>query len=48
MVKIFNFIPKIELDAVGNLYHFIDMCKKELTVFGSDIRWDEWEYDGQK
>jgi len=42
MVKIFNFTPKAQLDAETNLQNFIEMCKTELTVFGSDLNWNNW------
>ncbi len=44
MVKIFNFTPKAQLDAETNLKNFIEMCKTELTVFGSDLDWDNWRW----
>jgi hypothetical protein len=44
MAEIFNFVPKVELDAKQNLEHFIDQCKKELTVFGVDLDWSAWKW----
>lgn len=44
MVKIFNFIPKAQLDAETNLRNFIEMCKTELTVFGADLKWENWRW----
>lgn len=42
MADIFHFVPKSQLDAKANLEQFIDKCKKELTVFGKDLNWDDW------
>lgn len=42
MADIFYFVPKSELDAEANLEQFIDKCRKELTVFGEDLNWDDW------
>lgn len=44
MVKIFNFTPKAQLDAETNLQNFIEMCKTELTVFGSELKWEDWRW----
>ncbi len=44
MVKIFNFTPKAQLDAETNLHNFIEMCKTELTVFGSELKWEDWRW----
>ncbi len=44
MVKIFNFTPKLKLDAEANLQCFIEMCKTELTVFGSNLNWNDWRW----
>jgi hypothetical protein len=44
MDNIFYFKSKSELDAESNLLEFIDKCKTELTVFGSDLNWDAWKW----
>jgi len=46
MAEIFYFKPKRELQAAQNINSFIDKCKNELTVFGSDLNWDHWEWKG--
>lgn len=40
MADIIQFIPKQNIDAAKNLEEFIRLCKEELTVFGSDLNWD--------
>lgn len=40
MAEIFNFVPRHELDAKGNLVRFINACREKLTVFGADLDWD--------
>lgn len=44
MAEIFSFSPKAELDAKENLNSFIELCKNELTVFGSDLNWNAWKW----
>ena len=44
MAEIFSFSPKAELDAIENMHRFIDQCKRELTVFGSDLDWQAWRW----
>jgi hypothetical protein len=44
MAEIFHFKPKSEIDAERNLLDFICKCKTELTVFGSDLNWDNWRW----
>jgi len=44
MAEIFHFRPKSELDAECNLLEFINQCKTELTVFGSDLNWNAWRW----
>ncbi len=46
MPEIFNFKPKNELDAEKNLLQFIQECQDELTVFGKDLKWSQWQWDG--
>lgn len=41
MNKIFDFSSKDKLDSCDNLNRFIEQCKTELTVFGSDLDWKE-------
>jgi hypothetical protein len=42
MAEIFHFTPKKELDAARNLNEFISLCRNQLTVFGADLKWDDW------
>ncbi len=44
MAEIFEFKPKSQLDAEKNLKQFIVQCKNELTVFGKDLKWDDWKW----
>lgn len=46
MPEIFNFKPKNKLDAEKNLQQFIQECRDELTVFGEDLKWSQWQWDG--
>lgn len=41
MNELKHFAPRIELAASANLIEFIRMCREDLTVFGSDIRWED-------
>ncbi len=41
MAEIFQFKPKATLTAAGNLEAFISKCRDQLTVFGSDLDWQE-------
>ncbi|STH03692.1 Putative integrase [Escherichia coli] len=41
MAEIFQFKPKATLTAAENLEAFISKCRDQLTVFGSDIDWEE-------
>ena len=45
MADIFYFKPQAELDAESNLKGFIDLCRNKLTVFGSDLSFDENVWD---
>jgi len=45
LAEIIQFIPRAELDAIGNLRGFIDSCRNHLTVFGADLDWDANEWD---
>lgn len=45
MTDIVLFAPKAEVDATENLKGFIVMCREQLTVFGSDLRFDEDVWD---
>lgn len=40
MADIIHFIPKQNIDAAKNLEEFIKLCKVKLTVFGSDLIWE--------
>lgn len=39
MSEIFLFKPQVELTAKENLQNFIEKCRSDLTVFGSDLNW---------
>lgn len=41
MAEIFQFQPLVMLTATENLEAFISKCRDQLTVFGSDLNWDE-------
>ena len=41
MADIFQFKPKSTLIAAENLEAFIAKCRDELTVFGSDLKWED-------
>ncbi|MEJ8676213.1 integrase [Chromobacterium amazonense] len=43
--NILHFTPKAELDAETNLAGFIDVCRHQLTVFGTDLPFDEMVWD---
>lgn len=46
MADVFQFIPKAELDAKANVGEFIRRCRDDLTVFGEDLDWDNWNWKG--
>ncbi len=46
MGELFKFTPKAELDAQANLDRFIRRCRDDLTVFGKDLDWDNWNWKG--
>ncbi|VEC01533.1 Uncharacterized protein conserved in bacteria [Cedecea lapagei] len=41
MAEIFQFKPKAILTAAENLEAFIVKCRDELTVFGSNLNWED-------
>lgn len=45
MSEIILFKPRAELDAAANLRGFVDSCRKELTIFGADLPFDEFIWD---
>lgn len=45
MGNIVQFIPRRELDAVGNLAEFIRLCREDLTIFGSGLDWKSNAWD---
>ena len=45
MAELILFQPKAELDVYENLRGFIDSCRAELTVFGTDLPFDENVWD---
>lgn len=44
MDNLFHFKSKNDLGAEENLRDFIDQCKNKLTVFGKDLKWNEWRW----
>ncbi|MXR38284.1 integrase [Craterilacuibacter sinensis] len=45
MAEIILFTPKSELDAAANLKGFVDMCSNKLTVFGSELPFQDNVWD---
>jgi len=45
MAEVVLFTPRVELDAAENLRGFIEMARDHLTVFGSDLPFDENVWD---
>ncbi|WP_421178221.1 integrase [Aeromonas jandaei] len=45
MHEIVLFTPKAALDATANLHGFIEMCRDKLTVFGSDLPFQQDVWD---
>lgn len=45
MNEIALYIPKAELDATANLRGFVDMCRNKLTVFGSELPFQQDVWD---
>ena len=45
MAELILFTPKAELDAAANLSGFVDMCCNKLTVFGSDLPFQQDIWD---
>lgn len=45
MAELILFTPKAELDAAANLCGFVDMCCNKLTVFGSDLPFQQDIWD---
>jgi hypothetical protein len=45
MGDIVQFVPRKELDSIGNLQAFIKLCREELTAFGKELDWeaDLWD-----
>ena len=47
MSNIIQFVPRQEWEASKNLAAFIDLCRNQLTVFGSDLNWSSNSWSGQ-
>jgi hypothetical protein len=45
MGDIVQFVPRRELDAIGNLAAFVQLCRLELSVFGANLEWDKNDWD---
>lgn len=43
--SIIHFTPKAQLDAEANLVGFVDVCRHQLTVFGSDLAFNDMVWD---
>jgi hypothetical protein len=46
MGQLIHFSPRTTLTAAENLREFIRMCRDELTVFGADLDWNSWKWEG--
>lgn len=46
MAEIFKFEGKARREARKNVDSFIDRCRNELMVFGLDLDWDSWKWNG--
>jgi len=46
MADIKHFTPKVELAASENLSEFIRMCREDLTVFGTQLIWNDISWPG--
>ena len=44
MSEIFFFTPRNELNTAQNLQEFINLCRYQLLVFGTDLNWDDWKW----
>ena len=44
MSSVIQFTPRQERDSLNNLEDFISLCRDELTVFGADLNWDDWNW----
>lgn len=47
MSSVIQFAPRQEWEASKNLAAFIDLCRNQLTVFGSDLNWSSDSWPGQ-
>lgn len=47
MSNVIQFVPRQEWEASKNLAAFIDLCRNQLTVFGSDLNWSSNSWPGQ-
>lgn len=47
MSNVTQFVPRQEWEASKNLAAFIELCKNQLTVFGSDLNWSSNSWSGQ-
>ncbi len=45
-VVVVAFAPKSEKNAKRNLKDFIGLARDQLTVFGADLTWEAWKWDG--
>lgn len=40
MSNVVTFVPRRDTDVLGNIREFIELCRTQLTVFGSDLNWE--------
>ncbi|HEY0938805.1 MAG TPA: integrase [Steroidobacter sp.] len=45
MADVIHFTPRAELNAEANLRDFIEVCKRQLTIFGADLNFDDNVWD---
>jgi hypothetical protein len=46
MGEIVHFVPQASLRADENLHAFVDVCRRQLTVFGDALEWESWKWPG--
>ncbi|EGI8358194.1 integrase [Salmonella enterica] len=46
MTSIFQFVSRSEMDALENVECFIHKCRYDLSVFGKNLDWDNWNWKG--
>jgi len=46
MAELIHFSTQSSLTADENLSEFIRMCRNDLTLLGSDLDWESWQWPG--